>query len=142
MFKKIHSDRDPRDTVFSELKKEFAPYLDKAKSSAGTMAAKNSKAIFWVMVASIAVSAILTLTVLKPHIKHVPISKTVIATAPVGTGFQQIIGLGDAIHEMMALHKMIDSLTAKKQLTGEDSTRLDTALDRFQQLNHKFNQRK
>lgn len=142
MFKKIRSDRDPRDTVYSELKKEFAPYLDKAKKSANAFTVKNTKAIFWLMVICIMVSAVLTLTVFKSRIKKVRMPKTVIAAAPVNAGFQQIMAAGDAIHEMLALKKMIDSLSQKKQLTGADSSMLDTALDRFQQLNHKFNQRK
>lgn len=142
MFKKIRSNRDPRDTVYSEIKKEFAPYLDKAKNSAGSFTERNTKAIFWLMVASILLSAVLTLTVFRSRINHVKMPKPVIATAPVSNGIQQIVAAGDAIHEMLALRQMIDSLSAKKQLTGADSARLDTALDKFQQLNHKFNQRK
>ncbi|SEM75357.1 hypothetical protein SAMN05192574_101704 [Mucilaginibacter gossypiicola] len=142
MFKKIRSDRDPRDTAYSELKKEFAPYLDRAKSTASQFAAKNTKAIFWVMVASMLLSVIIILTSHRsPHITLRP-HKTVIAKSPVTGGFQQIMATGNAIQEMLALRKMIDSLSEKKQLTSADSARLDTALDSFQKLNHKFNQRK
>jgi len=141
MFKKIRSNRDPRDTVYSEIKKEFAPYLDKAKSRAGDFSERNAKTIFWLMAASLLLSGVLTLTVFKSRVRQVKMPRPVIAAAPVSTGFQQIMDAGEAIRQMLALRKMIDSLAAKKQLTGADSARLDKALDRFQELNHKFNQR-
>jgi hypothetical protein len=140
MFKRIRSKRDPRDTVYSELKKEFSPYMLKAKQSAGAFATKNTRPLFWLMVACLILSALLALTVFKSDGKRVRLPKPVLATGPVGNSFRQIIATGDAIKEMLALQKMIDSLDRKKQLTGIDSARLDSALDKFQQLNHKFNQ--
>ena len=37
MCKRLHSNRDPRDTVYSELKKEFSPYFGKADKVQGNL---------------------------------------------------------------------------------------------------------
>jgi hypothetical protein len=65
MFKKIRSDRDPRDTVLSELRKEFRPYFEKAGNGLEGVARKYPKFLFVMMVSGIILSIILCFTVFR-----------------------------------------------------------------------------
>ena len=142
MFRKIRSNRDPGDTVYSELKREFAPHFGKAGAQLKSAAGNHPKFIFWMMVINIALSAILSFTVFR-HPDHAPQKKQPVKIlAPVNDGLGQVMTVGRALSEMLRLKKAIDSLSAKKQLTAPDSLTLEKALDRFQQLNKQFNQRK
>jgi len=132
MFKKIRSDRDPRDTVISEIGKEFRPYFDKAGQGLKGAAKRYPKFLFWMMVINISLSAILCFTVFR-H-KELPGKKTPIRlSAPVANGFDKIIQAGAALRLTIALKKQVDSLTKKKELTSTDSATLLKDLD---SLNH------
>lgn len=142
MFRKIRSNRDPRDTVFTELKREFGPHFGKAKTGLRSAANNHPKFLFWMMVVNIGLSAVLSFTVFRhpedPPKKNTPVK----ILAPVSDGFGEAMRATQALSEMLRLKKAIDSLSGKKQLTAQDSVTLEKALDRFQQLNHQFNQRK
>jgi hypothetical protein len=142
MFRKIRSNRDPRDTVLSELKREFSPYIGKAGSHLQNAASRHSTFIFWLMVVNIALSAILSFTVFRHKESSATAKKPVKILTPVSSGIDGIMETSRALSEMLRLTKAIDSLSGKEQLTPQDSARLEQALDRFQQLNKKFNQRK
>jgi len=139
MFRKIRSNRDPRDTVWTELRREFGPHFGKAKTSLAANANNHSKFIFWMMVINIALSAILSFTVFR-HPDDAPRKKQPVKIlAPVSDGFSQAMQATQALSEMLHLKKAIDSLSGKQQLTAQDSVTLEKALDRFQQLNKQFN---
>ncbi|MFD2146296.1 hypothetical protein [Mucilaginibacter antarcticus] len=53
---------------------------------------------------------------------------------PVEDGFSQIMQATGNIRETMRLKILVDSLTGKKQLSREDSTLLDSALDRLSKI--------
>jgi hypothetical protein len=137
MFRKIRSNRDPRDTVYTELKREFSPHFNKAKTGLKSAANNHSIFLFWMMVINIALSALLSFTVFR-H-KQPPPKQTIKIVAPVSDGFSQVMQASNAISEMLRLKKAIDSLSVKKQLTAQDSATLEKALDRFQQLNKQLN---
>ena len=74
MFRKIHSNRDPGDTILTELRKEFSHYFEKASKNITQKLEYKPKVSFAAMVCLILVSAGLSFTVLrnkapaeKPH---------------------------------------------------------------------------
>ena len=146
MFKKLHSNRDPRDTLFGEIKKEFGKYFIKAVVSIRRFTIRYPKMLFGAMIALILLSSILSLTVFryrKPIIK--PTNKGALlvqppgsAISPVRDGFDQILAIGDEIKETVTLKKIADSLLAKKSLTKQDSLTLDKTLDHLQQIKQHF----
>ena len=138
MFRKIRSNRDPRDTVFTELKREIGPHFAGAKTRLTASANNHSTFLFWMMVINIALSAILSFTVFR-HPVVPPVKKTVKVLEPVTGGFNEVMQASSALREMLRLKKAIDSLSGKKQLNAQDSVALEKALDRFQQLNKQFN---
>jgi hypothetical protein len=139
MFRKIHSSRDPRDTLANELKKEFRPYLETASKRLRVGAERCPKLLFGVMVVGIVISAALSFTLFRPA-GEVPRARPQLTkTDPVSAGFDRLLEAGTALKEMIAIKKQIDSLSAKKVLSEQDSVALDKALDKFQTLNHQFN---
>jgi hypothetical protein len=140
MFKRLHSNRDPRDTLFSEVKKEFGGYFEKAGNRFTGLTDRYPKFLFGAMVTAMLLSIGLSLTVFRirpPAAK--PVTGAVVkkppktSLSPVTDGFSQIFRIGDAIKETIALKKVADSLIAKKNLTQQDSITLEKTLDRLQQ---------
>src|ERR1700722_1900439 len=127
MFRKIRSNRDPRDTVLSELKREFSPYIGKACSLLKNAASRHSTFIFWIMVVNIALSAILSFTVFRHRESAATVKKPVKILSPVSSGIDGIMETSRALSEMLRLKKAIDSLSGKKQLSAQDSARLEQA---------------
>jgi len=138
MFKKITSNRDPRDTVYSEIKKEFRPYFNKAGQGLKGTAERYPKFLFAMMVINIMLSIILCLTVFRPkgEPKKVPLIHQV---TPVSTGFDQIMQAGAALRQTILLKKQVDSISKKKSLTKTDSAVLLKDLDSLQYISTPFN---
>ena len=133
MFRKLHSNRDPRDTLLSEINKEFRPYIHKAGKGLTGIVNSHPRFLFTMMVINIVLSAVLSFTVFR---QHAPPPKVVKPQAnPVSTGFDQIIRTGEKLKRTITLKRQIDSLTAKKRLSAADSLALEKALDTIQHLN-------
>src|ERR1700744_1864114 len=132
MFRKLHSNRDPRDTLLSEINKEFRPYIAKAGSGLQHVISSHPRFLFAMMVAGIVLSAVLSFTVLRHHAPPPKVPKA--QASPVSTGFDQIMRTGEKLKRTIALKRRIDSLTAKKTLTAADSAALENALDTIQNL--------
>jgi hypothetical protein len=133
MFRKLHSNRDPRDTLLNEINKEFRPYIHKAGKGLTGLVNSHPRFLFTMMVINIVLSAVLSFTVFR---QHVPPPKVVKPQAnPVSTGFDQIMRTGEKLKRTIGLKRQIDSLTAKKQLSAADSLALEKALDTIQKLN-------
>ena len=133
MFRKLHSNRDPRDTLLSEINKEFRPYISKAGKGIKGCINSHPRFLFTMMVINIVLSAVLSFTVFR---HHAPPPKVVKPQAnPVSTGFDQIIRTGEKLKRTITLKRQIDSLTAKKTLSSADSLALEKALDTIQHLN-------
>jgi hypothetical protein len=133
MFRKIHSKRDPNDTLFSALGKEFAVYLNVVKVRFQAFLKAYPNWIFGFMVMSILSSIVYTLTVskrAKPR-SNITVKKV---TEPAGQGFSQILSTADALRESLHIKREISALIAKDSLTSTDSLLLKNALDRFHQL--------
>ena len=138
MFKRITSNRDPRDTLLSELKKEFGGYYSTAAGKGQHFVNRYPRFVFGSMIVLMLVSMGLSFTVFRNREvvvkKKLPVPQQ---NSPITTGFSQLIQTGEALRETIALKGQVDSLIAKKHLTKTDSATLEKALDRLQQITNK-----
>ncbi|MFS2185638.1 hypothetical protein ACCC92_03130 [Mucilaginibacter sp. Mucisp84] len=133
MWKKIRSNRDPADTLYSEIRKEFDPYFQMAGRSVHIILQKFPKGIFGLMVIMMILSMVLTFTVFRrPEPKTKPVARMV--PRPLHDGFDEILHAGAQLKETIRLKKIVDSITAKKQLNAGDSSSLVKALDTLQKI--------
>jgi hypothetical protein len=135
MFKKIHSNRDPKDTLSSELRKEFAVYFEKGAKMAKRICCNYPRLLFSFMVSVLIVSLVLAVSL---HRYFLPQEKIRPATGlnvrPLTGGFSQIMAAGQALEETIRLKHEVDSITAKKTLSMTDSTSLLKDLDSLQHI--------
>jgi len=133
MFRKIRSNRDPRDTLYSELKKEFSVYADKGSRFSQALAAKYPRFLFGLMTVLLLVSAVLAVWL---HPKLVPPEK--VKPKPqseaLNSSFDHILAAGAALKATIHLRRQVDSITAKKVLTKADSITLVRDLDSLQHI--------
>ena len=133
MFRRIHSNRDPRDTLYSELKKEFSVYADKGNQFSKQLAAKYPRFLFSLMAALLLASAVLAVIL---HPKMVPLEK--IKARPqsevLNNGFDHILAAGAALGQTIRLRRQVDSITAEKVLNKSDSITLVRDLDSLQHI--------
>ena len=129
MWRKIHSNRDPRDTLYSEIRKEFSGYFLIAGNGGKRIFKAYPKFFFGCMIVFMSVSLILSFTVFRNH--ETPAVIPVKKVNPVEDGFSQIMQATGNIRETLHLKQLVDSLSSKKQLSPTDSVQLDTALDRL-----------
>jgi len=138
MWKKIHSNRHPQDTLYSQVRKEFSPYFEKAGSSFRRFLQKFPGWIFGLMVLLLALSIVLTFTLFRhPDQKKQPELKTTVH--PLHDGFDQILQAGAQLKETIRLKKTVDSISAKKHLSANDSIGLVQALDSLRKIHPKLN---
>lgn len=133
MWRKIHSNRDPRDTLYSELRKEFRPWFEKLITSCSTLLSDSPKTAFSGMVILLMLSTALSFTVFRHHDGHQP-KPAAKAPAVVSDGFSRIMQTAGKLRETIRLKKIVDSLTSGKQLNAADSLLLDSALSRLQHI--------
>jgi hypothetical protein len=132
MWKRIHSNRDPRDTLYSEIYKEFGSYFAIAGNAAKRLVGAYPKFFWGCMIFLMALSFVLSFTVFRNYEKTN--STMVNKVNPVEDGFSQILQATGNIRETMKLKNLVDSLTAKRQLSTLDSTLLDSALNRLSKI--------
>jgi pyruvate/2-oxoglutarate dehydrogenase complex dihydrolipoamide acyltransferase (E2) component len=137
MFRKIHSNRDPRDTLLSELRNEFKSHFEGASKGITQKLEKKPKFTFGTMIVLMAFSGVLSFTVFRNKAPAEKINKNVKVNA-VSDGFSQILSASEAIKRALALKQQIDSLTAKKTLSKSDSEVLINDLDKLHQLNKPY----
>lgn len=127
MWKKIRSNRNPNDTLFSELRKEFKPYLDRAADTFRSFARRKPKWIYGSMVFLLTVSAALSFT--RSSLPGAQPVKPVKGLFSPPSGFDAIISTSMKIDKVIRLKQLIDSITTKGELSNADSLRLNNALD-------------
>ena len=133
MWRKIHSNRDPRDTLYHELLKEFKPWFTKAGRRFSAALSDHPRFFFTGMVFLLLVSVVLSFTVFSPPgtAAAVPEKKH---PNLIEDGFSQITQAAGRLRETLKLKNTVDSLAARKNLTRADSLMLDSALSRLQQI--------
>ena len=135
MFRKIHSNRDPRDTLYSELKKEFSVYFEKCRDFGTRTVHKHPGTIFGLMIFLLSASVVASIafhTIFFQSGKENKITHPVVK--PLDNGFNQILAAGTALKQTIRLRRQVDSITAKKALTKSDSITLVRDLDSLQHI--------
>jgi len=137
MFKRIHSNRDQQDTVFSELKKEYKVFFDRAGNYWRSFVMRYPKFLFGSMIFLMVISLALSFTVFRLRDTPIKAAAPILqkTPGPLKNDFSRIIQAGAALKETIGLKRLVDSIMAKPALSRSDSLRLETALDRLQQLN-------
>lgn len=134
MFKKIHSNRDPRDTLYSELRKEFSVYVDKGNGIFKSLLASYPGVTFGFMV-TILVASLIAAVVLHHSQKPQQVTSKKSATVqPMNDGFDNILSAGQALKQTIKLRRQVDSITAGQTLTRSDSLTLLRDLDSLQHI--------
>jgi hypothetical protein len=133
MWRKIHSSRDPRDTLYSELVKEFKPRFAGFKIVLLTLLKGYPNFIFGLMVLLMLASVGLSFTVFRNREK-VTAGTAKKAPDPVSDGFSQIMATSGRLRETLWLKHTVDSLASVKQLSPHDSLTLENALDRLRKI--------
>jgi hypothetical protein len=133
MWRKIHSNRDPRDTLYSELQKEFKPWFTKARRCFSAALSDYPRFFFSGMVILLLVSMVLSFTVFRNPEKMAAVPEKKHPNV-VEDGFSRIMQAAGQLKETLKLKTTVDSLAARKDLTRTDSLMLDSALSRLQQI--------
>lgn len=133
MFRKIHSNRDPKDTLYSELKKEFSVYADKGSRFGKNVAAKYPRLLFGLMSSLLVASVVLAVALHHEMVPPEPV-KTKPKTEVLNNGFDHILAAGAALRQTIRLRREVDSITTKKVLTKADSLTLVRELDSLQHI--------
>jgi hypothetical protein len=131
MLKKIHSNRNPGDTLQSEISNQFGGYFAAAGKSFGRCLMAYPRFWYGVMMTLLMISLVLSFTVLR-HPDKRPLARQ--HTNPAIDGFSQIMEASGKLRQTLLLKQLIDSITLKKYLTARDSAVLDSALDHLQQM--------
>lgn len=149
MFRKLHSNRDPRDTLLREIKKEFSVYFGQAESGIRSVLGRYPRQAFGCMVFLMLVSLVLSFTVFRNREQAVvtvggPAAVPVRGNspgvlAPVGSGFSQILQTTATLKQTLELKQRIDTLLAKGRLSQSDSVQLAASLDELQRLQRSIN---
>lgn len=146
MFKRIHSNRDPNDTLWKAFYSEFRGYFEKAGQKFGSICLNYPRVIFYTMVSLLLFSGLLSFTVFRHPGKS---SAARPATQdqrpndlksphPLDDGFSRILKTGSALKKTLGLKENVEAILAKGRLTHTDSVTLENALDSLQQLQHQI----
>ncbi len=136
MFRKLHSNRDPRDTLLKEIRKEFSVYFGKAESGIKSILQQYPKHVYGAMLVLMLLSLVLSFTVFR---NLDPVPKPSIAgkdrpLSPVSGGFDQILQTTSGLKQTLELKQQIDTLLSKGILTKADSIQLAVSLEKLQHL--------
>ena len=139
MFKKLHSNREPGVTVYSEVKREFGVYFGKAATGSRHMIERFPKLIFGLMITLMLFSLVLSFTVFR----HPEPAKAGKPPKPGAFGtvqgdFNRILETGEALKKIISLKKEVDSISSQPRLTKQDSVRLSEALDQLAEINNRL----
>jgi hypothetical protein len=133
MFRKLRSNRDPRDTLYSELRKEFGVYADKMSSFFEDLTLRHPRLLFAAMVILLLVSVS---TAVWRHKKPLAQRPAHIRSEQslFDTELSRVLAAGEALRQTIHLRRQIDSISHKKVLTSTDSMALIRALDSLQHI--------
>jgi len=135
MFKRIHSNRDPEKTIWSELNNEFTPYVSKANSSFSSFVNAYPKQIYIGMLILIICSAALSFTLFR--VTDNPLQKYSVQQDQVTKRNEPEVNMLnqiDMLQSSLMLRKSIDSILLKKALTRNDSLVLNSAITRLEKI--------
>lgn len=146
MFKRIHSNRAPGETLWRSLRQEFGSYFEQAGTSFGQFCTNYPKTIFGSMVVLLLLSVFLSFTIFHhptqgrgpgsaaPH--HNPAK--VKSPHPLDDGFSRILKTGTALKHTLGLKQEVEDILAKGKISPVDSLRLERALDSLAAIQHQI----
>lgn len=137
MWKRIHSNRDPQDTLFTELHKEFSGYFEFSGRVFKSMINKKPWWSWSLMLFLMTLSLILSFTVFR--YKDMPKANRPQKDMQVSAGFSQILTTTYQLRKVIGLKQQIDSLTARKSFSKADSVKLNLALDSLAAIQKSLN---
>lgn len=136
MFRKIHSNRDSKDTLWSELRKEFSAYISRADQRFRHLCMTYPRQVYSAMVLLLIISIVLSFRIFQER-KSVPVLVSIKQQAqanPVSDGLGEISQKAAALQETIVIKAQIEKLIAKDSLNHLDSVVLTKAIDRFHEL--------
>lgn len=150
MFKKIHSKRDPEDTFYTEVRKEFAPVFQTTEQIFGSLLKRYPKQIFFTMVAMMCISFILSFTLFRngkgpPGKQEIPLLpanhrvKNESRKPPPNDGISGMMEMTSRLMLTLHLKQQIEGLINKRPLSQQDSTVLLNAIDSLDLINKPIN---
>lgn len=139
MYRKTHF--KPQKALGSEIVKELAVYFSRFGGWTERIIAKYPKQIFFTMLATILISAILAFTVMRIK-KTQPLPLYSSSVAPITQGFGQILGAGQALKKVLELQNQINLVLRKDSLTGNDSLLVKNALSQLESIHRELNVKK
>jgi hypothetical protein len=148
MFKRIHSNRKPEDTLWKALHQEFSGYFVKAGLRFGILFGNYPRVIFGAMVGLLLFSGALSFTVFRHPVKSSAARpamqdqqpNSLKSPHPLDAGFTRILEAGSALKQTLELKERVESTLAKGRLTHTDSVTLENALDSLRQLQSQIRQ--
>lgn len=133
MLKRIHSNRDPKDTIFTELRKEFGAGFEKFNASSKALLNRRPKLTFGLMCFLLLASLALSVTVFRaPPEKKQPLT---LPSSTLDKGFGQIMDVTTRLQTTIRYKRLVDSLSVLPSLSSRDSLALSGALDSLKKLN-------
>jgi hypothetical protein len=133
MFRKLRSRRDPRDTLYSELRKEFRVYANKMSTVFEDLTLRYPRLLFAAMVILLLVSVSTAVFLHKKPAAQRP-AHTRSEQPLFDTELSSVLAAGEALRQTIHLRRQIDSISHKKALTSADSMTLIRALDSLQHI--------
>jgi hypothetical protein len=132
MLRKIHSNRDPGDTLQSQIRKEFQVYFIIIGNALKRRLVTYPKFCYGLMVILLLASMVLSFTICRYPDKASIVTGHQIN--PVSEGFSRIMAASGKLRGTLLLKHLVDSISSKKSLTAKDTSTLDSALERLQQI--------
>ncbi len=148
MFRKIHSNRDPKATLYSEIKKEFGTYFNAAGRRSNRLLHAYPKPTFWGMLTLLIFSAILSFTVFRTPFTaqskgglsgNVSAQKGAVNRPGDDDGFDRILETGAALRQTLHLKNEVTAILGKGKLGHADSLALAGALDSLGRIHNQIN---
>ena len=140
MFRKTHSRPDQR-SLIEELRKELAPYFEKAERVIGRLLKRYPKQFFIAMIILMIGSGILSFTVMRHGSKSASTYASGISSVTSG-GLGTIIKTGSALREVLSLQNQINSILKKDTFSSLDTLSLQNAFKKLEAINHQLNSKK
>lgn len=133
MFRKIHSKRDPRDTLLVALQREFAGQFEKFNARFLRFTGCYPRLIFAVMVLLLSLSVACSLLFDRPE-PRVPDVIAFPAVQSSLSGLGRVMQKAESVRESLRIREEANALLAQDSLSRADSLRLARAIDRFHEL--------
>lgn len=143
MFKRISSKRDPDATLWSELDREFKPYITKTKLATDSIIKRYPKVIFAIMVSLIIASSIASFF-LKAAVKN-PLGEVESFEQFIPkeiTKTDSILQNVDLLKQGLMLQMTLDSLSNLERLTEKDKMLYGQTRNRLEKIDNLLNQQK